>query len=179
MEIKGLYAGSFDPVTIAHVSIAERAARRLDWLYMAVADNPAKEAEFSPEERFDFVKASIGHITNAEAIVIKDGLTVDHARKLGASVLVRGARSVTDFLDEIALYKQNLFVQDAVGIDSESDGFVDTQTYYTLPNQDHIASSLVRGLINLPGDFDRAKIIQDLVPAPVYDAILVRLQPSK
>jgi pantetheine-phosphate adenylyltransferase len=173
--VRGLYPGSFDPITIAHVSIAERAAQRLDSLYVAVAVSPTKKPEFSIEDRLYFVRASIGHIANAQAIVLKEGLTVDHARELGASILVRGARSVTDFLDEIELYKQNIFVQHAVGIDPEDDRFVDTQTYYTLPNQDHIASSLVRGLMHMPGDFDRAKMIQPLVPAAVYEAVLTRL----
>jgi pantetheine-phosphate adenylyltransferase len=170
--IKGLYPGSFDPITVAHVSIAERAAQRLDSLYVAVTINPTKKPEFGIEERLSFVRASIGHIANAQAIVLREGLAVDHARELGASVLVRGARSVTDFLDEIELYKQNLFVQHAVGIDPGDDGFVDTQTYYALPNQDHISSSLVRGLIHLRGDFDRAAMIQPLVPAPVYEAVI-------
>lgn len=171
----GLYPASFDPITVAHVSIAERAARLLDKLYIAVAINPAKKYYFELDTKLEFVEKSIGHIANVTVISLQEGLTVDHARKLGARTLIRGARSVTDFLDEIELYGQNLFVQQCIGIEPSSDEFIDTQTYYTLPGQDHVSSSLVRGLMTMQGVSNRADRIRPLVPTPVFEEILTRL----
>jgi pantetheine-phosphate adenylyltransferase len=172
----GLYPASFDPITVAHVSIAERAARLLDHVYVAVAINPAKKYLFELEKKVELVEQSIGHIANASSLTLEDGITVDHAKELGARTLIRGARSVTDFLDEIDLFGQNLFVQNAIGINSTDDEFVDTQTYYALPGQDHISSSLVRGLMGMAGVTNRAERIKPLVPAPVFAEILTRLE---
>lgn len=175
LEIIGLFPASFDPITVAHVGIAERAARMLDKLYIAAAVNPKKNYMFDLPEKLDFIKASTEHIANAEVIALEDGLTVDHARELGATAMIRGARSVTDFLDEIDLFGQNLYVQEGVNVSPGDPGFVDTQTYYVLPGQDHISSSLVRGLIVMSGVQNRAERIRPLVPASVFDAILPRL----
>jgi pantetheine-phosphate adenylyltransferase len=171
----GLYPASFDPITIAHVSIAERAARLLDHLYVAIAVNPGKKYLFELDKKIELVQESIGHIANAEVISLEEGLTVDHARRLGAKTMIRGARSVTDFLDEIDLYGQNLYVQDAIGIRPANQTFVDTQTYYALPGQDHISSSLVRGLMGMPGVEDRTARIKPLVPEPVFEVIIAHL----
>lgn len=175
----GLYPASFDPITIAHVSIAERAARLLDHLYVAVAINPVKKYMFELDKKMELVKQSIGHITNAEVISLGQGLTVDHARRLGATTMIRGARSVTDFLDEIDLHGQNLYVQQAINIDPTSETFVDTQTYYALPGQDHISSSLVRGLMTMPEVAERSARIQPLVPAPVFEEIVKILDTAR
>lgn len=172
----GLYPASFDPITIAHVGIAERAARVLDHLYVAIAVNPGKKYLFELDKKVELVQASIGHIANAEVISLEDGLTVDHARRLGAKTMIRGARSVTDFLDEINLFGQNLHVQNAIGMDPTDSEFVDTQTYYALPGQDHISSSLVRGLMGMQGAEDRGARIRPLVPEPVFEEIATLLE---
>lgn len=174
-RIVGLYPASFDPITVAHVSVAERAARLLDHLYVAVAINPGKKYYFELDKKIELVERSIGHIANTEVISLTEGLTVDHARALGVKTMVRGARSVTDFLDEINLHGQNYYVQGAVGIGPDETAFVDTQTYYALPGQDHISSSLVRGLMVMSGVEDRAERIRPLVPEPVYEEIRTRL----
>lgn len=174
---RGLFPASFDPLTVAHVGIAERAARTLDHLFVTAALHPKKKYEFSPEEKFEFMAASLGHIANVEVIPpLLGGLTVDHARRLGATVMIRGARSVTDFLDEIELFSQNLFVQESAGIGPDHPDFVDTQTFYVLPGQDHVSSTLVRGLMKGISDVEnRAERIRPLVPDPVFEAILPRL----
>lgn len=168
----GIYPASFDPITVAHVGIAERAARTLDKLYVVVAAHPSKQSLFSSTERLSMVKDSISHIANAEAILIEDGLTVDHARQLQATVIIRGARSVTDFLDEISLFEKNLHVQQAVGIESDSAEFIDTITYYALPHTNHISSSLVRELLQIPSVEDRAKRLAPLIPAVIHEKVM-------
>ncbi len=175
VEKIGLYPASFDPITVAHVSVAERAARLLDVLYLAVAINPSKKYLFELDQKMDLVERSVAHIANASVISFDQGLTVDRARTLGAQTMIRGARGVTDFLAEIELHSQNLFAQQSIGIGPTDDGFVDTQTFYALPGQDHISSSLVRGLMAMRGVDNRAERIKPLVPEPVYEEILTRI----
>lgn len=174
-EIKGLFPASFDPITIGHVSIAERAARTLDKLYVAVAVNPAKKYLFEMEEKTELVKASTDHIDNVEVLTIDRGATVDTARQLGAVTMIRATRSVTDFEDEIDLFAQNVAIQEARGIGPDHPEFVDTQTYYAFPKFNHVSSSFVRGIINIPEVEARKERIRPLVPNPVYAAILPRL----
>lgn len=173
--IIGIYPASFDPITVAHVGIAERAARFLDELHIAVAINPAKRYAFDLDIKLDLVRRSTEHIPNASVVSLTEGLTVDYARKVGARTMIRGARSVTDFLDEIDLFGANLYVQNAIGFGPESEGFVDTQTLYALPEQDHISSSLVRTLMNTAGVEYREDRIRPLVPEPVFEEIQSRL----
>ena len=179
-EVIGLYPGSFDPIHIGHVNIAERAARGLDRLFMGIAINPAKKPLFSVDERKELIEASLGHIDEfAGVISFDEGLTVDHARELGATMMIRGDRSVDDFLEEVKLFNQNVHVQTSVGIDSGSAEFVDTQTFHTLPGFEQAESSLVRGLMGMNGVALRAERIQSLVPAPVFEAILPRLPENR
>lgn len=168
----GIYPASFDPITIAHVNIAERASRTLDKLYVAVAQHPSKQSQFTAEERLSMVRASIKHIEKAEAVLLKDGFTVDYAQSLGATVIIRGARGITDFLDEVDLFKQNIYAQQAIGINASNDVFVDTQTYYALPEHGHVSSSLVRTIINTPNVVNREDRLRPLVSAAIYDDIL-------
>jgi pantetheine-phosphate adenylyltransferase len=175
--IIGVYPGSFDPVTVSHVSVAERAARNLDKLYVAVAVNPEKKGLFTPEQKTDFVTASIGHIANAEAIAFDGGLTATHSRQLGARTMIRGSRSVTDFLDEINLFGQNIYVQACDGIEPGDEEFVDTQTYYALGSQDHVSSSLVRGFMVMRNvaKADRIEKIKPLVPEVILDEVIAAI----
>lgn len=168
----GIYPASFDPITIAHINIAERASRTLDKLYVAVAQHPSKHSMFTAEERLSMVRSSIEHIKKAEAVLFKDGFTVDYARSLGASVIIRGARDVTDFLDEVDLFRQNIYAQQAIGINADNKIFIDTQTYYTLPEHSHISSSLVRTIIDTPNLESREDRLRPLIPTTVYNDII-------
>jgi pantetheine-phosphate adenylyltransferase len=175
----GLYPASFDPLTVAHVGIAERAATDFDRLIVAAAINPKKKYEFDMDEKLAFLEASLGHIPNVEVTGFDSGLTVDHARRLGARWMIRGSRSVTDFLEEQELAAQNVFVQEAVGIKRGDPGFVDTQTFYAESSQDHISSSLVRGLMSFRDVEHREERIRPLVPEPVFEVILAHLEASE
>lgn len=176
LQYIGIYPASFDPITIAHVGIAERAVRSLDKLYVAVAQHPSKNCEFTTEERLAMVQNAIKHIPNAEGILLNDGLTVDHARSLGATIIIRGARDVTDFLDEVDLFRQNIYVQNALGITPKDAAFIDTQTYYALPEHSHISSSLVRTLVTTPNVQHKMDRLQKLVPGSILDEVMSHSQ---
>ena len=90
-----IYPGSFDPVTLGHLDILERACERFDRVVIAVMENNAKAGLFTPEERADQIRHVIGEG------MIGSGLTVEFARSLGATTIIRGLRAVTDFEYEL------------------------------------------------------------------------------
>lgn len=179
-EAIGVLPASLDPIHIAHVHLAERAASLLDKLYVAVAVNPDKagKGEFSVDERVSLANAALAHLIEpgkVEVITFERSLTVDNARELGARTMIRGARSVTDFEQEIDLHMSNIYAQAAIGIVPGNPDFVDTQTFYRMPNEEHVSSSLIRYLIHGPSISRREERIRPLVPEPVFEAILPRL----
>src|SRR3984885_11671461 len=95
----GLYPGTFDPVTNGHLDVIARAARLLDKLVVGVAMNTGKGPLFTLEERVELVRAEIATIATRNGMVIEvvpfDTLLIDFARKLGASMIVRGLRAVS------------------------------------------------------------------------------------
>ena len=91
-----LYPGTFDPVHCGHVNIVTRAAHIFDRLVIAVYDRPMKNLLFSAEERRQMMQEAIQNSSNVR-IATYSGLTVDYARSVGASVIVRGLRVISDF----------------------------------------------------------------------------------
>ena len=95
--ITAIYPGSFDPITLGHIDIIERAAKCFDRLYVCVMVNADKKSPmFTPEERMEFVKKAVAKLDNVEAEAWS-GLLTDYAEQKGATVLVKGARNVCDF----------------------------------------------------------------------------------
>jgi len=93
---KALYPGTFDPVTFGHIDIAVRAAKLFDHLTVAVYDRPNKNILFSTAERVDLMREALQDHANI-TVVSYSGLTASFARQIGAQVLVRGLRVVSDF----------------------------------------------------------------------------------
>jgi pantetheine-phosphate adenylyltransferase len=101
-----VYPGSFDPITNGHVNLVERALEIFDQLIVAVAYNPNKSALFSVEERLDMIRIALKH--NPRVLVASfQGLLVDFAEKVGARVIVRGLRAVSDFEYEFQMTLMN------------------------------------------------------------------------
>lgn len=90
-----LYAGTFDPVTLGHLSVIERAAELFDKLEVVIAENPVKKPCFSLEERLSFLKDAVRSRENVE-VSHTTGFVVEYARKRGVRFLVRGVRGATD-----------------------------------------------------------------------------------
>ena len=100
---KAIYAGSFDPVTLGHMDIIERAAKLFDVLVVAVLENPNKKSLFTVAERKHHLELATKHIENVEVASFQ-GLFVDFAKEIGADVAVRGLRNTLDFSAEYPMY---------------------------------------------------------------------------
>ncbi|HEV3230689.1 MAG TPA: pantetheine-phosphate adenylyltransferase [Candidatus Dormibacteraeota bacterium] len=100
-----VYPGSFDPVTLGHVDVVERATAIFDRVIVAVSNNPAKSPMFSATERVELIRATMAD--NPKVSVDSfDGLTVEYARQVGATTIVKGLRATSDFESE---FQQALF----------------------------------------------------------------------
>lgn len=137
----GFYAGSFNPFTIGHKSIVDRALRLFDRVVIGVGCNIAKAGDSSAaKDREQAIKAvfvSEPRVT----VVTYEGLTADVAASMGACALIRGVRSVTDFEAERTLADIN---RQLTGID--------TVILISLPEYGHISSSMVRELLHFGKD---------------------------
>ena len=104
--LKGIYPGSFDPVTFGHLDIIRRSAGLVDELIVGVLNNKAKSPLFSVKERVRMLNEVTKDMPNVR-IVPFEGLLVDFARRSGASVVIRGLRAITDFEYELQMAQTN------------------------------------------------------------------------
>ena len=107
-----VYPGSFDPITNGHLEILKRALNIFDKVIMLVAVNPNKKSRFTAEERVAMIEETV----NDDRVVVdcSEGLTVEYAKKHGASHLIRGLRAVTDFEYEFSLASANDFIDSSI-----------------------------------------------------------------
>jgi pantetheine-phosphate adenylyltransferase len=163
----GLYPGTFDPVTNGHLDVIARAARLLDKLVVGVSISAGKGPMFSLEERVELVEAEIASIANKNGMVIEvrpfNTLLIDFARKIGASMIVRGLRAVTDFDFEFQMFGMNYRMAP------------DIETVYLMASENHqfIASRLVKEVAMLGGD------ITSFVPPLTHERVLKRIRENK
>ncbi len=142
----GLYPGTFDPITLGHVDIIQRAMALVDRLVIGVAINRDKGPLFSLEERVAMVQsecATIQEKTGGEIVVHPfENLLIDCARDVGASVIVRGLRAVADFEYEFQM----------VGMNRALDASIETVFMMADARRQAIASKLVKEIARLGGD---------------------------
>jgi len=102
----GLYPGSFDPITLGHEDIIRRASSIFDKLIVAVLNNNAKNPLFSVDERVKMIECVVKDIPNVKVMSFS-GLSVEFAKTVGARVLVRGLRAISDFEYELQMAQTN------------------------------------------------------------------------
>lgn len=136
-----LYPGTFDPITLGHVDLVERASKLFDKVIVAVANNPGKRPLFSKEERVKLVRGALTHLDNAQ-VVSFGGLTVDYAKSQGVDVILRGLRAVSDFEHEFQLAGMNRHLAPNV------------ETMFLAPSEKYtyLSSTLVREIAAFNGD---------------------------
>lgn len=151
---KAIYPGSFDPVTLGHLDIIERASRVVDHLIVGVLNNSAKSPMFTIEERVELLKKVTAHLPNVE-VQSFGGLLVDFAHETGAKVLVRGLRAVTDFEYELQMAQTNRKIAPDV----------DTVFFTTNLEYAYLSSSIVKEVARYRSD------LSEFVPHEVAEAI--------
>ena len=157
-ETVALFPASFDPITNGHLDVARRALRIFSRLVMGVAVNVTKHGTFTVEERIEMVHAELGDDPRVE-ITSFDGLTVDYARQIGAAVVIRGVRAMSDFEYEFEMALMNKRL------------YSDVETVFMLPSQEYmfVSSSRLKELVK----FGRA--VEEFVPAEVAKRLWERL----
>ncbi|MEL0026583.1 MAG: pantetheine-phosphate adenylyltransferase [Schleiferiaceae bacterium] len=145
-----LFPGSFDPITLGHVDIIERAVPLFDEIKIAVGTNSAKNYLFSLEQRVQWIEQTFAHEPKI-SVITYEGLTVDFAREQGVQFLLRGLRNPADFEFEKAIAQAN----------REMVPDLETVFLLTSARYAYISSSIVREVYNHGGDF------QKFVPATV------------
>ena len=153
--ITAIYPGSFDPITLGHIDIIERAAKCFDNLHVCVMINADKKNPmFTPEERMEFVKKAVKKYRNVQAEAWS-GLLTDYAQQKEATVLVKGARNVCDFDME---YQMSL-INKGIKPDLETVILPASSAYI------HFSSSMAREMIRYHQPLERylpAEIVGDV-----------------
>ncbi len=152
---KGIYPGSFDPVTLGHLDIIMRASKLADELIVGVLVNKSKQSLFTLDERVELLKRVTKEMPN---VTIKsfDGLLVDFAEEEKADFIVRGLRAVTDFEYEIQLAHTNHRMRPEV----------DTVFLTTTLQYSFVSSSLVREIASYGGDI--SAFVPECIEEDIY-----------
>jgi len=149
--------GSFDPVTLGHVDIFERAAAQFDEVIVAVLINPKKSGMFDIDERIAMISEATAHLPNLYA-VSGQGLVVDFVRDRGMTAIVKGLRTGTDFEYELQMAQMNKHIAG-----------VDTFFVATTPAYSFVSSSLAKEVATFGGD------VSNLLPESVNRRLQAKL----
>jgi pantetheine-phosphate adenylyltransferase len=150
-----VYPGSFDPITFGHLDIINRSLKIFDEVIVAVADNPAKKALFTAEERVALIREVLAHHSERAVVDTFSGLLMVYVRNKGATVIIRGLRAVSDFEYELQIAQMNR------GILPD----VETLFMMTSVQFSYLSSSIVKEVSSLNGPVD------GLVPPLVKKAL--------
>ena len=152
------YPGTFDPITRGHVDLIERASRLFSKVIVAVARSEKKSPLFTVEEREALCREAVSHLSNIEFVHFS-GLTVELAKELNCSAVLRGVRAVADYEYELQLANMNRAMMP------------EFETVFLTPgeNLSYISSSLLREIAAMGGD------ISPFVPPNVMTALRERL----
>ena len=156
---RALIPASFDPVTNGHLDIISRARAIFDELVVAVAVNVAKTGTFAPEERIALLESVLGDTPEIE-VTSFSGLTTDFARQLGANVIIRGVRAMSDFEYEFEMALMNKHL------------YPEIETVFLMASQEYlyVSSSLLKELVQFGRD------VSEFVPAAVAKQLQERLE---
>jgi pantetheine-phosphate adenylyltransferase len=153
-----VYPGSFDPITCGHIDIARRAARMFDRLIVAVYDTPSKNLFFTTAERVELARRALAGVENCE-VGSYSGLTVDYARSVGASVMVRGLRALSDFEVEMQMSHFN----------RKMDPDLDVVCLLTSIEYGFLSASMVKEIVRLGGPSEG--LVPDFVAEAIHEKV--------
>lgn len=153
----GIYPGSFDPITLGHLDVINRAAGLFDILIIGVLQNSAKKPLFDARERVELIEKVIREQSKATNIQVEafDGLLVDYVVEKKASIIVRGLRAITDFEYELQIAQTN----------HKLNANIDTVFFTTSVEYSYVSSSAVKEIASFGGD------ISQFVPSSILQAV--------
>jgi len=158
-----VYPGTFDPITLGHLNVVERASRLFDKIVVAVGVNSEKRPWFSTEERCELIRRSVAErgLTNVETTTYQ-GLTVRFAKQLGARVVIRGVRPLTDIPAELTMMMANRRLEP------------DVETLFLIADGElaHVSSSLIKEIAIADGDGN----LSSFLPSCVIEAVKIKVR---
>ncbi|MDK2125984.1 pantetheine-phosphate adenylyltransferase [Parachitinimonas caeni] len=158
---RGVYAGSFDPVTNGHLWMIEQGYQLFDEMIVAIGINPDKRCTFSVEEREAMLRETTSHLPNLKVASFENQFLVNYARSVGANYILRGIRTASDYEFERTMRYVN------------SDLVSGIVTVFLMPPREiaEVSSTMVKGLVGPEGWQD---VLRNYVPAPVYQRFINR-----
>lgn len=157
-----VYTGSFDPITLGHLNVIERAARLVDTLIVGIGINADKRPMFTPDERQELVSHAIEHVPNVQVKTFSK-LAVEFVRECGARVMIRGVRPMTDLAGEFTMMMANRHLDPGI------------ETVFLMADEEfaHVSSSLIKQITPLASD----DMLARFVPREIIPALRRKLQP--
>lgn len=156
MSRVAIFPGSFDPMTMAHLDVARRAAILFDRLVIGVLNNPKKRPVLAADQRVTLIRASVAEFDADVEVVAFEGLTVELAERVGAGFIVRGLRAVSDFEAELQMAHTNRKLARSV----------DTVFLMSALEYGYLSSTLAKEVAQFGGD------VSGMVPPPVATALV-------
>jgi len=158
-----IYPGSFDPITFGHLDVISRGRRLFDQLIVAVGHNPGKDQLFTPDERVEMTRVLVADLVKSEPgeapVTIRafTGLTVDFAREVGATALLRGVRNLSDLQNEV---QQAITNREVAGL----------ETAFVVAGQSfaYTSSSLIKQITAMGQDLS---VLSSMVPPMVLERL--------
>ncbi len=153
-----VYPGTFDPITLGHLNVIERASRLFDRLIVGIGINIEKQAMFEPEQRAELIRGATAHVENIE-IRSFDGLAVEFVKDCGARIMVRGVRPITDIHAELTMMMANRRLAP------------DIETLFLIADGElaHVSSSLIKQIAPLAGDEELLRFLPSNVVASLRE----------
>ncbi len=139
-----IYPGTFDPITLGHIDLIERGSQLFSKVIVTIAVNPTKKPLFDVDERMEMIKDAITPFDNV-SVAKFDGLIVDFAKEVGAKVIIRGLRAITDFEYEFQMALMNRYLAN------------DITMVFLMPHEKYtyLNSTIIKNVANLGGDIEK------------------------
>jgi len=161
LTMKVCYPGTFDPITNGHLDIIKRAVSLYDEVTVLIMRNPAKKSLFTETERRQMIEACLRSLPERDRITVEigSGLTVEYAKKIQASAIIRGIRAVSDYEYELLNATANMYINDRI----------ETLLLIARPEYSFLSSSVVKEIGANHGD------ISGMVPQEICGLVSAKL----
>lgn len=163
--MKACYPGTFDPITVGHLDIIERASMMFDEVIVLIMQNPRKKCLFTPQERKYMIEKSVealDHVNNVK-VVVGEGLTVEYTHRLQAGVIIRGIRAVSDYEYELQQATANMVLNKEI----------ETLFLIAKPKYSFLSSSVVKEIALNDGD------IEPFLPSAIIPFVQKKMEDRK